>query len=303
MKMNYFIVVAIAFFTQHVGAAQYSYIDCTWPCLNPSDKCVVTVQGASCGSRDITSWILNTPERSPYYTGAYVSIALQPCQPVPIPKLSSAPASNASTVIGQSVIMWPISNLHRPQDEYLGNCRHGLYCSSFGQDKSNPVCRQKFALSSACVSPNQCSTGFCTNRTCQYNYDATFGDGRGRYGRQYDEAHYQKVGQVVAAVFGSLGALVVAVICFILYLRHKRNKKKAEEEDVVVHGKFEESPGDTAGGASNIYNDADLQKFSADYGHEETPTPAMQQMQLQHDMLQSHIGDNNNEPKPPPYHL
>lgn len=142
---------------------QASVIDCSWPCPNPAHGCIVTNEGAHCATRGKDLWEITTPLKAPIYTGSYITRPMDSCQPAPIPNLPTGSATKP----GQSVIMWPMKPERRPLDEYLGNCRGGLFCSSAGGDKSNPVCRIRYQPGVACVSPNQCYSGICTNNICQ----------------------------------------------------------------------------------------------------------------------------------------
>lgn len=286
MKLLYYISALVCVSTS-VKAAQSSLINCSWPCPRATNGCIVTPQGASCGDRGINDWVINMPEKAPIYTGAYVSIALQPCLPVPIPSLLPAYLGVNTTQIGQSIIMWPILNLRRPQDEYLGNCGHGFYCSSIGNDKLNPVCRQRFVISSTCFSSNQCSSGSCLNNTCQFNGNRT--DGTGRRYRYSESQNYDNktTARILASVFGIAGGIVVIAVGFVLYRRHI-NRKSAKEQ--IVYNNNENMQSTHSFGASGLalrMNDSFHKQFASDFQHEgatSTITSAMHQSQFQHDM-------------------
>ncbi|GAA5801292.1 hypothetical protein EDC94DRAFT_106659 [Helicostylum pulchrum] len=262
-------------------ASEYALINCSWPCPNISHGCIVSPQEAHCGQRRGNSWIINTPQKAPYYTGAYISVHLQPCQPAPTPYLPPATLVDNRTEPGQSIILWPIDNIRRPHDIYLGNCGHGYYCSSAGSDSLYPVCRHRVKETSSCESSNQCTTSFCHEHTCQLNIDGNITEKNERWNRTHD--HKDRTAQILASVFGIVGGIVMLGIAFIVYRKHKSKKK---EETAVYY---------------NTQNNSGLplqqEQFASDFQHDIT------QSQL-HDMAQSqlHVLERHNSvySKPPP---
>ncbi|KAI8054788.1 hypothetical protein BDF21DRAFT_431057 [Thamnidium elegans] len=218
MKLLYIILnyISITF------ASEYVLINCSWPCPNITHGCIISPQEAHCGQRTDNNWIINTPQKAPYYTGAYISVHLQPCQPAPIPRLPPAAFDNR-TEPGQSIIIWPIDNIRRPHDAYLGNCGHGYYCSSAGPDSLFPVCRQRVKEYNSCESSNQCTTSFCLEHTCQLNIEHNITDKNERWNRTHD--HKDKTAQILASVFGIVGGIVMLGIAFIVYRKHKSKKE------------------------------------------------------------------------------
>ncbi|GAN10552.1 hypothetical protein MAM1_0369d10095 [Mucor ambiguus] len=145
---------------------QWSLIDCTWPCANGGDACVLTNEGAQCKAKTDPEWVIPAADKSPIYTGAYTHRPLQPCIAAPIPTLKHVD-QGAATNAGQSVILFPMqAEADRPLDEYLGTCDGGMYCSAAGDDKANPVCRIRLQPGSACASSNQCYSRNCENGVC-----------------------------------------------------------------------------------------------------------------------------------------
>jgi hypothetical protein len=203
---------------------QLVLINCSWPCPNPAQSCIVTSTNTSCGNRGSSDqWMMNSPKKSPFYTGAYITVNLQLCQPVPIPTLPTT-NSTATTGVGQSIIEWPIASKHKPQDEYLGNCGHGLYCSSIGQDKLNPICRQKLDDLSPCNSSNQCLSRYCFDSLCQANNNITKKGGETKHHNITQPTH-NSTGKIIAAVLGVFGAILVIALVFFIYRKRKHNKK------------------------------------------------------------------------------
>lgn len=147
-----------------------SLIDCSWPCPNPADGCIITNEGAHCAPRGANRWEIKHPLKAPVYTGRPVTRPMDRCQPAPMPQLPAGDIANIPNP-GQSVIMWPMQPERRPLDEYLGNCRGGLFCSSAGDDKANPVCRIRYQPGVSCVSSNQCYSGKCLDNVCQPGED------------------------------------------------------------------------------------------------------------------------------------
>ncbi|KAI8645114.1 hypothetical protein BD408DRAFT_412263 [Parasitella parasitica] len=145
---------------------QWSLIDCTWPCPNGADSCIITNDGARCGPKSGSQWLIPAADKSPIYTGAYAHRPLESCIPAPIPNLTHVD-QGAATDASQSVILFPMqTEVDRPLDEYLGNCDGGMYCSATGNDKTNPVCRIRLQPGSACASSNQCYSRNCENSVC-----------------------------------------------------------------------------------------------------------------------------------------
>jgi hypothetical protein len=110
--------------------------------------------------------MINAPDVAPVYTGQYVYRPNGAFQPAPIPSLPAADFGSA-TNSGQPVIMWPMPPERRPLDEFLGNFRGGLHCSSAVDDKEKPVCHVRLQAGSVCVSSNQCYADLCQDFVCQ----------------------------------------------------------------------------------------------------------------------------------------
>lgn len=190
---------------------QYSLINCTWPCPNASDKCVITSSSASCRPFANNNWIMNSPTRAPIYTGATVTIPNQACIPVPIPQLPVA-NSSAAPPAGQSIVYWPILNTtRRVQDDYMGNCGHSLYCY-------HSVCVNRVVQGSQCISSNQCVYGFCSNSTCH-----PFTDGNRR------RSDRKTTVIAVASVFGVVGATIFSALIY----RYRKSIFKTKKQAVI----------------------------------------------------------------------
>lgn len=271
--MFYYYTIATLCFISSIQALQLALINCSWPCPNASHECIVTSTTTFCGNREMNSWMMNTPEKSPSYTGAYVSIHLQPCQSVPIPLL---PIIDNTTSIqpGQAIIEWPItSNSRKPQDAYLGNCGHGLYCSSIGDDKLVPVCRQKLSNSIACNSSNQCISKHCIDNICQVNNSITKKEDQFKQHHHVTHPSHSSTGHILAAVFGVFGAVVIAAVAFFIY--RKRKQKNLVKVPPSEHNNTTTQSTTTS---FNINRDSDLihKQFASDF-QQETTTVQQQQ--------------------------
>lgn len=282
MMLLYYILIVVFLF-KNVNAAQDSLINCSWPCPIITNSCIVTPQGASCRERRTNEWMINTPEKSPVYTGAYVTIEFQSCDPVPIPRLPPASLGVNTTQIGQSIIRWPIQSTRRPYDNYLGNCGHGFYCSSIGDDEIEPICRQRLAILSTCFSSNQCLSGSCVDNTCQLNSRITGDRYRNQESSNYDN---KRTARILAAVFGIIGGIIVIAFGFVMYSRHKDRKALNEQmasdhEETVQQAMHSFS----ASGMPLRMNDDLHKQFASDFQNEgatSTITSVMHQSQLQH---------------------
>ncbi|KAI8079554.1 uncharacterized protein B0P05DRAFT_587015 [Gilbertella persicaria] len=213
---------------QEVFSQYPAVIDCTWPCLNTSHTCIITLQTAQCQFQTPNSWTMISPSKAPMYTGASVSTNLQSCTLAPQAPLPTL-LNNTPLLNHQSIIMWPVHNLYRPLDAYLGNCGHGLYCSSAGQDRQQPICRQKSQYGSHCVSSNQCLAGVCEHNVCRPKDRRTMHPSNAIADHDY-------LAPIVGSVLGVLGTVGVAVMCVYVYRRYY---KKPEQEQESV--KFKES--------------------------------------------------------------
>lgn len=184
-------------------APRYTLINCTWPCSNPTDICIVTTSNASCRPlTDNNSWIMTSPDKAPIYTGPTVTRSFQACIQVPIPLLPVIVSNQTNTTIngGQSMISWPIignMTTKRVQDDYLGNCGRTLYCH-------NSICFNRLNRGSSCKSSNQCAHGYCdSNGICRLlTNDRHHGNGT------------VTAVIVIASVFGVVGASVFAGLIY-----------------------------------------------------------------------------------------
>lgn len=246
-----------------VVSAEYAIINCSWPCPDTSHGCIVTSQEAYCGERLENSWIIHSPQKAPYYTGASVSVNLQPCQLAPFPPLLPAAAAAAA---GKQLIEWPMDNPKRPYDIYLGNCGHGFYCSSISLNLDKPVCRHRYKINERCESSNQCMTSFCShNGTCQ----ALINSQQLVKQQQEDEGNdnKRKMVEILASVFGIVGGFAVIGISLFLYRKYKLNydnNDKIEEENIIQHN-------------SSIL--PLQQQFASDFEHDEISSQFINQTQ------------------------
>ncbi|KAL7309254.1 hypothetical protein PS15m_011362 [Mucor circinelloides] len=281
MSTGFALVIAIMAFT-HIGSAitQNSVINCTWPCFDDAAKCVVTPEGASCQIVQGDSWILNSPKKAPVFTGSYISRAAMICVPAPIPQLPVA-TQNTTITSNQTVIEWPSWTLRRPLDSYLGNCGHDLYCSSVGKDTNQPVCRQRLSVGASCNSSNQCHYGFCSDNVCHPKNENPSDGGHNMHhsdDRNYNNGHINsKTIQILASVFGIVGALLFAGIGFFLYRRHRRRSINQQKPAYST-------PNNNANNSSFNVNIVPLnntgykeEQFASDFLHDDnqhaTPSP------------------------------
>ncbi|KAI9481112.1 MAG: hypothetical protein EXX96DRAFT_649648 [Benjaminiella poitrasii] len=237
------LTVIFSAFIQKINAAleiQYSIINCTWPCPDNDDSCVITSNSTSCQKADDNSWVMSSPKKAPAYTGATVSIDLLPCISAPIPQLPVA-KDDANLTDEQTIIKWPVPNLRRPLDNYLGNCGHGLYCSSSGEDSQTPVCRPKLEVGSPCTSSNQCSAGYCYDNICHpknedistarnetHSHTTTNVNSNSHSSGEWSDNANSSMSattvKILASVFGILGGLAIIVFGFIMWHRYRRRK-------------------------------------------------------------------------------
>lgn len=269
-------------FTTH-----YSLINCTWPCPNSSDKCTVTANGASCQPQTENTWVINSPRKAPIYTGAYVTIENVECIPVPIPELEIV-KQNDTPPEGFSIVNWPILNARRPQDYYLGNCGHLLYCHQLN-DGAPPVCIDRLDYGESCDSSNQCANGFCYNNICHPSNETIFNDGHTHnhtWTGNSENTPNRKTVEIVASIFGIVGAILFVVAGVLVYKRSKKmslftRKNKEEGPDSVdTQQQF---------ATDFLYDDLDL------------PQPAKTTPVSQQEYLNLNMQQNIKSFKPPPY--
>ncbi|OBZ85766.1 hypothetical protein A0J61_06188 [Choanephora cucurbitarum] len=231
---------------------------------------------AACQEKTTNSWVINEPSKAPVYTGAYIPTKLQSCIPAPNPLLPSIVHQNSTTQDqqisnDQTIIMWPIYNMYRPSDAYLGNCGHDLYCSSTGQDADRPVCREKFDKGAYCNSTNQCLTGICENATCQSIY---VHDGR-NHPTPSSLDNQPQLRPILASILSVLTALILFVIAVRLYRRYRhrlfsQKNKPSEGQQATEESQTE---GHTSPMRMNrntmLINSSTMKesRFTADYLH------------------------------------
>ncbi|KAI8889172.1 hypothetical protein K501DRAFT_171260 [Backusella circina FSU 941] len=255
----------------------YVVINCSWPCPNISDTCILTRTSAQCQLKGDNEWNIITPSKSPVYTGAYSSVENHTCIPAPIPNL---PIYQNSTVLttGQTVIQWPIVETYKSLDNYLGNCKHGMFCSSTGQDEARPICRRGYAPGSKCISSNQCKRGFCESGTCHQKSTYTEKTGQSQQEERGRQTHNTII--IAATIVSILGAIVILLIVFTVVRYRRRRVKHSENKDAD----------------SNLFNEvSDFDNSTLKRAHiietkieEENFTPSMQQNVLQKELLKSH---------------
>lgn len=306
MSIDFVLVIVILAFI-HIACAitQSSVINCTWPCFDDAAKCIVTPEGASCQIVQGDSWILNSPHKAPVFTGSYVSRVALPCIPAPIPQL---PVTTQNTTINanQTIIEWPSWTLRRPLDSYLGNCGHDLYCSSMGQDASQPACRQRLSVGSTCRSSNQCHYGFCSDNVCHPKNESPNNDGHTHHADGMDRNGGQmssKTVQILASVFGIVGALLFAGIGFFMYRRHRRRSVLSQQS--LVYPPPSNNINNSSSTSFNV-NTAPLnstgykeEQFASDFLHEDNQHVAPPPVTI-NDNNAMRYGDDNGFLRPPP---
>jgi hypothetical protein len=265
--------IVIADIQQH-----YVVINCSWPCPTITDACILTKNGAQCQPKIINEWNIITPSKSPVYTGAYSSVENHTCIPAPIPSL---PIYRNTTVLlnNQTVIQWPIISTYKALDDYLGNCNHGMFCSSTGEDEAKPICRKGYAPGSKCISSNQCrrdycSSGICYQSTQQESQDSTD-----------TEAHRQTKNTIIiaATIVSVLGviAIIVLVIAVIRYRRRRVKHHMDSANNINDFDLFNESDFDSPP------LKAQIRQVSVDTTQEDV-LPSMQQNALQKELRKNY---------------
>ncbi|KAK4517299.1 DNA repair protein rad14 [Mucor velutinosus] len=311
---TYFAFVIVILATTHITNAitQNSVINCTWPCFDDAARCVVTPEGASCQIAQGDSWILSSPEKAPVFTGSYVSRIALSCIPAPIPQLPMA-TQNTTVNSNQTVIEWPPWNLRRPLDTYLGNCGHGLYCSSVDKDANLPVCRQRLSVGSTCQSSNQCHYGFCSDYICHPKNESPTNDGHTHHSdnnsRNSDHMNSKTV-QILASVFGTVCALLFAGIGFFMYRRHRRRSIINQQPPVYSTSNNTINNSSTSFSVNAVpfsstgYKE---EQFASDFLHEDKqhvappPVTINDNNAMRYGQAQADYDDNGNDLlKPPP---
>lgn len=280
VKLLFILIVSLTVQAQNIAnfPVRYSLINCSWPCPISNYGCVVTTTGANCQMKGINSWIINAPTKAPVYTGFLASGDLDSCIPAPIPRLPAA-TQDSPVKTGQSVIMWPILSSSKPLDEYLGNCRRGLYCSSAGTDKTRPVCRQILSAGSTCISSNQCSKGLCRQDTCQSSRKDNIrnnGKSSGSQNTNYQDSHNSNTtitDNILGPLFGSVGALVVSVAGICTYCRYRQRRKikakRSNENYAVSCNAIRETSSVTLSSESLPPYQLKEEQFASDRTHED----------------------------------
>ncbi|KAI8979492.1 hypothetical protein BDF20DRAFT_869915 [Mycotypha africana] len=281
-----------------------SLINCSWPCPDESDMCVITKAGGNCQQQTDNDWLLTTRRKAPVYTGPTVTIYLQPCLPAPFPELPPF-KENMTLKQGQSVIDWPSGTIHRPLDQYLGNCGHGLYCSFTGVDSNSPVCRQRFDHGAFCVSSNQCLSSYCHDNICHPKTDIISKDNRttDTMSDNQDSSYSapetsRKTVIILGSIFGAVGVLACAAICYLLYRCHYRQKQVTTNNEISIPIQKL-----SVVSSNNIVSQSTLkeEQFVTDFLHEDT--------QLQHSVSNNtavstntltYFTPNGHQPKKPP---
>lgn len=319
MKLVFAFIVAVFALVPAINAGKNTVINCTWPCFDDSASCVVTPESASCQIVQGNGWILNSPKKSPTFTGASVSKLLASCIPAPNPQLPTA-AQDTIITSNQTIIEWPSWTLRRPLDSYLGNCGHDLYCSSAGDDATQPVCRRRLSVGSTCSSSNQCHASYCNDNVCHSKNEDTKNEGHthdSNYSGRSNSHMNSKTIQILASVFGIVGALLFAGIGFFVYRRHRRRLSNKQDQAY-------QAPNNNFNNSSNSFNvnvsplnsnGYKEEQFASDFLHQDShhsaslpvtihnnnnATPAMRQSQVQAEMLNSFNDENNDLLRPPP---
>jgi hypothetical protein len=311
MKLVFAFVTAVLILTTTIDAGQNIVINCTWPCFDGSASCVVTPESASCQIVHGDSWVLNSPKKSPTFTGASVSKVLVSCIPAPNPQLQAVTQDTIIT-LNQTMIEWPSWALHRPLDAYLGNCGHDLYCSSAGNDANQPVCRKRLSFGSACNSSNQCHAGYCNNNVCHSKNEETKNDDHFHDSNCSDRINSHmsnKTTQILASVFGVVGVIIFAFIGFFMYYRHRRIlSNKQDQIYQASNNNFKNSSGSFNINISSLNsNGYKEEQFASDFLHQDSHHLARSPVtvnnndnQLQAEMLISYNDENNGLIRPPP---
>lgn len=291
------LTVALLFQCVFALTARPSLINCTWPCPDPNDICIVTSKEANCQPYIENSWIILSPKKAPFYNGASVTVRNAECISAPIPQLPSA-QQNQTPPAGYSIIDWPInSTQRRPQDEYLGNCGHLLYCLK-SNTTSSSVCVSRLGYDSACESSNQCAHGFCINNVCRPRNDNMHNNGNNStnnghsYGRHPsgNSVNRQTV-EIIASVLGVVSAILFAGIGIFLYRRHVAARRN--NSNILVNN--------SNANDNTIERVVVEQQFATDFlgeiddGHQPAATKPTRQQQ---DLIENSSNENS---KPPPY--
>lgn len=304
------LVIVILASTPTVSAlTQNSVINCTWPCFDDTARCVVTPGGASCQIVQGDSWILHSSKKAPVFTGTYVSRAATSCIPAPIPQLPVA-TQNTTITSNETIIEWPPWTLRRPLDPYLGNCGHDLYCSSVGDDATQPVCRQRLSVGSTCQSSNQCHYGFCSDTFCYPKNESPTNNGHTHHMDRHSDDVSNKSGQILAAVFGILGALLFAGIGFFMYRRHRRRSVNNQPLPIYPASSDMNNSSSTSFNVNTVPLGSAVYKeeqFASDFLHEDnqhvapSPVTIHDNNTAKYSQAQAGYEDNNSDLlKPPP---
>ncbi|CEP06899.1 hypothetical protein [Parasitella parasitica] len=303
-----FLIVAILQLLPVIGATQSSVVDCKWPCLDKSAKCVVTSESVSCQITQGEVWILSSPTKAPSYTGASASNILSACIPAPNPQLSAV-MSGSTINSNQTIIQWPPGTLRRPLDSYLGNCGHKLYCSSAGKDANQPVCRERLSVGSMCYSSNQCHAGYCNDGVCHPKNESSI-DNSHSHSRSNGHNGSKPI-QILASILGIVGALLFACIGYFVYRHLRRN-----------HNRFCSTSGSNASNSPDLLNENIApahnnaykeEQFASDFlqdthhnasasvfSNNNNVLPVLESNQSQADIMNSYNADSNNLLRPPP---
>ncbi|KAI8384761.1 uncharacterized protein BYT42DRAFT_563565 [Radiomyces spectabilis] len=319
MKPFYISLSLLFFVTARAQQPSEVVINCSWPCPTASDVCEITANGASCQPRRGSQWIMTAPDQSPIYIGPHAGLN-QPCLLAPIPSLPAA-SSGETGGPGSTIIHWPPNTPNRPLDQYLSNCGNRLFCSA--DNNASPVCHLRFNPGASCTSANQCFSRNCANGTCQArNTKLARRSAGATFAEHHDGAAFNIV-HVMAAVFGIIGAAIVGVIVFIMFRRRRQRKMQQHEQqaeqaiasiDEIGDG---ERPCSTVNNKDSSRSISRFDKFANAYCHEQRyadtatsgmtenhPSPSMQQIQLQLQLLKQQYDQRpsgGSVVPPPPY--
>ncbi|CDH49820.1 predicted protein [Lichtheimia corymbifera JMRC:FSU:9682] len=309
--MFLFLIYILHLILPSICQAAHVVVNCTWPCADSSQVCVVSATTIECRPQHNSQWVLKQPNQSPVFVGE-IARWHTPCVTSPNPTLHYLSEDTAHIKANQSIIPWPPADTDRPLDSHLSDCEPSTFC-----DLDTGICVDRLEEDATCDSTNQCNNSLlciqnkCTNVSLDGNEDDPPSNGT------------NKVHIAIIVVVVVVAVLAIASIAGIVYYRRKVRmlKSKGDPNDPFsntitmqpIPSQQQQQQQQHPSSSAVVRNTSSASSSSAATSSSATspptapapamimePTPTMQQQHL-HYQLQRQHGTNDMTVPPPPY--